>query len=299
MTTQTYFDRVQEVWTGTGTGVVSLGTAVTGFRRFQDVHTSGQTTHYFIENPALGEWEVGLCTLASGSPWTLTRTTVLASSNSNAAVNFSAGSKNICEDIPAAVLALIQTAVQNSREVTGSGMLTGGGDLTADRTITVAAIAAGAVVANTTDSSAVPTAVDIDTTFKTALNLASGDISGLGSAATKNVGTGVGNVVQLDVSTGKLPAVDGSLLTNLPAPSTAAVETATAGASVGDVGTYAHLKAASSTTISPGTTYAGSGLRYTNDADTVGGGTPSGTWRAMGGPGGSGSTSGTVFLRIS
>lgn len=37
----------------------------------------------------------------------------------------------------------------------------------------------------------------------------------LGTAAAKNVGTAAGNVVQLDATTGKLPAVDGSLLTNV------------------------------------------------------------------------------------
>jgi hypothetical protein len=44
--------------------------------------------------------------------------------------------------------------------------------------------------------------------FKTALEL--------GSAASLNYGTASGNLVRLDVTTGKLPAVDGSLLTNLP-----------------------------------------------------------------------------------
>lgn len=38
---------------------------------------------------------------------------------------------------------------------------------------------------------------------------------GLGSAATLNAGTSANNLVQLD-GTGKLPAVDGSQLTNLP-----------------------------------------------------------------------------------
>jgi hypothetical protein len=45
---------------------------------------------------------------------------------------------------------------------------------------------------------------------------ANGAVPVLGTAATKNVGVAAGNVVQLDVSTAKLPAVDGSLLTNLP-----------------------------------------------------------------------------------
>lgn len=42
------------------------------------------------------------------------------------------------------------------------------------------------------------------------------DVSGLGTAALKDVGTSNGNVVELD-ATG-LPAVDGSQLTNLPSP---------------------------------------------------------------------------------
>jgi hypothetical protein len=41
---------------------------------------------------------------------------------------------------------------------------------------------------------------------------------GLGTAATKNFGTGANNLVELDGS-GNLPAVDGSALTNLPSPS--------------------------------------------------------------------------------
>lgn len=47
-------------------------------------------------------------------------------------------------------------------------------------------------------------------------NIPSSLVTGLGSSATLNVGTGPSNVVQLDLS-GRLPAVDGSLLTNLPA----------------------------------------------------------------------------------
>lgn len=47
-------------------------------------------------------------------------------------------------------------------------------------------------------------------------NIPSSLVTGLGSSAALNVGTGPSNVVQLDLS-GRLPAVDGSLLTNLPA----------------------------------------------------------------------------------
>lgn len=51
---------------------------------------------------------------------------------------------------------------------------------------------------------------------------------GLGSAAILDVGTAANNVVQLDAS-GKLPAVDGSQLTNLPASSVPMATTSVAG----------------------------------------------------------------------
>jgi hypothetical protein len=50
------------------------------------------------------------------------------------------------------------------------------------------------------------------------VTLSNTDISGLGTAATQDVGTSASNVVQLD-GTAKLPAVDGSQLTNLPSGS--------------------------------------------------------------------------------
>lgn len=57
-----------------------------------------------------------------------------------------------------------------------------------------------------------------------------GQVSGLGSAATQNVGTAANNVVQLDGSA-RLPAVDASLLTNLPAGTPTGSVIAFAGAS--------------------------------------------------------------------
>jgi hypothetical protein len=94
-----------------------------------------------------------------------------------------------------------------------------------------------------------------------------------------------------------------------PAPTTATVLGATAGAGLGAVGTYAFLRNASATrTITAGTNYAGSNLRYSAiriapDQITTriaSAGTPSGTWKAMGGGVGSADEDGaTVFLRIS
>jgi hypothetical protein len=116
--------------------------------------------------------------------------------------------------------------------------------------------------------------------------------------------------------TGALPALNGSALTNLPAPTSAQVGTATAGLALGAVGSYAWLCTASYLqTITAGSTYAGSDLRpagfailptFTNLANVSGTGVGSaqtGTWRAMGSHTRTGYNAefapSTVFLRIS
>ena len=70
-------------------------------------------------------------------------------------------------------------------------------------------------------------------------------------------------------------------------------------AGVGEIGTYALLKSAGFSDISPGATTAGSGLRYSTAGGTIST-TPSGTWRCMGFVDISGANPDdtTVFLRI-
>jgi len=90
-------DRVQETTTTTGTGTITLAGAVTGFQSFS-VIGDANTTYYAIVGGA--EFEVGLGTYTlSGT--TLSRTTVLESSNSGSLVNFSAGTKNVFVTYPA------------------------------------------------------------------------------------------------------------------------------------------------------------------------------------------------------
>ncbi len=93
-------DRVKETTTTTGTGAISLGGAVTNFQAFSAVLSNGDTTYYAIVDTTNTAFEVGLGTYASSGN-TLTRTTVLESSNSGSAVNFGAGSKNIFIAYPA------------------------------------------------------------------------------------------------------------------------------------------------------------------------------------------------------
>jgi hypothetical protein len=86
-------DRVKETTTTTGTGTVTLAGAATGFQTFGAVG-NGNTTYYAIVDNATGDWEVGSGTYTS-SGTTLSRTTVLSSSNSGSLVNFAAGSKDV------------------------------------------------------------------------------------------------------------------------------------------------------------------------------------------------------------
>jgi hypothetical protein len=90
-------DRVKETTTTTGTGTITLAGAVTGFQAFS-VIGDGNTTYYTIAGGA--EFEVGIGTYTlSGT--TLSRTTILESSNAGAAVNFSAGTKDVFVTYPA------------------------------------------------------------------------------------------------------------------------------------------------------------------------------------------------------
>jgi hypothetical protein len=92
-------DRVNETSTTTGTGTFTLAGAVTGFQTFSAIG-NGNTTYYTIVLQGGTEWEVGLGTYTS-SGTTLSRDTVLSSSNGGSLVNFSAGTKNVFCDYPA------------------------------------------------------------------------------------------------------------------------------------------------------------------------------------------------------
>ena len=92
-------DRVKETTSTTGTGTLTLGGASAGFQSFS-VIGDGNTTYYAIVDITNGVWEVGVGTYtASGT--TLSRDTVLDSSNSGSLVNFGAGNKDVFVTFPA------------------------------------------------------------------------------------------------------------------------------------------------------------------------------------------------------
>lgn len=94
--------------------------------------------------------------------------------------------------------------------------------------------------------------------------------------------------VTLGVVTATSFSGDGSGLTGLPSPSTADVLSATAGATVGAVGTYAFMLDTGVGTRVEGTLRSGSVLKYSNsytNGTTESGGrdsSPAGTWMLMG-----------------
>jgi hypothetical protein len=91
-------DRVKETSTTAGTGTLTLAGAVAGFQSFA-VIGNGNTTYYSIADSITGDWEVGVGTYTS-SGTTLSRTTVLSSSNGGSLVNFAANAKDVFVTYP-------------------------------------------------------------------------------------------------------------------------------------------------------------------------------------------------------
>lgn len=96
-------DRVRETSATTGTGSYTLAGAMANFRAFSTVCANNDTADYAAVDTNGAGWEVGRGTWTTGN--TLARTTILASSNGGAAVNWSAGTRDIFITAPATVLA--------------------------------------------------------------------------------------------------------------------------------------------------------------------------------------------------
>lgn len=93
-------DRLRQTTTGGGVGSLNLIAPATGDRAIAATIGDGNTFFYVID-AGTGEWEIGKGTIHAGNPDTMSRDTVLSSSNANALVNFSAGTKTVVCDLPA------------------------------------------------------------------------------------------------------------------------------------------------------------------------------------------------------
>jgi hypothetical protein len=130
-------DRVKSSTTTTGTGTITLGAAAIGFQAFS-VIGDGNTTYYTIVDTVNGTWEVGIGTYtASGT--TLSRDTVLESSNSGSLVSFAAGSKDVFVAYPAerAVIGGMGY-VENAATVTQSSTINAGNNAISGGPVTIA-----------------------------------------------------------------------------------------------------------------------------------------------------------------
>jgi len=222
-------DRVKETTTTTGTGDITFAGATTGFETFAAGIGNSNTTYYCITLPGSAEFEVGLGTLSADSS-TMARTTIISSSNSDSAVNFSAGTKDVFCTLPAskAIIkdangALASTTMSGALDLNGNELvLDADGDtsITADTDDQIDIKIANVDVANLTTANSgdlvIKTAVsDKDFAIKgndggseiTALSL---DMSAAG-AATFNDDVVVGSKLKMPTNTAnKILVADGT-----------------------------------------------------------------------------------------
>ena len=148
-------DRVQETTTTTGTGTFTLAGAKTGFQSFANIG-DGNDTYYCCTDGT--DYEVGIGTYtASGT--TLTRTTILDSTNGGSAVNWSAGSRDIFCTMPAGKVVFEDSSnnvavagLVDGRDLATDGTKLDGIQANADVTDATTVAAAGALMATSSSS---------------------------------------------------------------------------------------------------------------------------------------------------
>jgi hypothetical protein len=178
-------DRVKETSTTTGTGTFDLAGAVSGFESFVAGIGNSNTTYYSIVNEN-GEFEVGLGTVTDAATDTLSRDTIISSSNSDSAVNFGAGTKNVFCTLPASKAVILDSS--------GNIVANNGSNLTA---LNATQLTSG-TIPDARFPATLPAANGSALTDLNASNLASGTLPDARFPAT-------------------LPAANGSALTNLNA----------------------------------------------------------------------------------
>jgi hypothetical protein len=198
----TLSDRTKQNTTTTGTSSYTLiSPPPTGYQDF-DVGIGNANTCYYCAT-AGNEWEIGLGTVSSGGSITLARTTIIQSTNSDAAVVWGSGTKEVFVVSPADVLKMLR--------ITGTAqsiVITGGGN-----TITLApasgnTIQGGLTVTGATALPAGTTIGGLTPVFTTETLTAGAGLTGGGDLSanrTFDVGAGTGitvnaNDVQLDVA---------------------------------------------------------------------------------------------------
>lgn len=198
-----FFDRVQEATSSTGTTPFVLAGAPSGFLPFSTIGNTN--TCYYSAWDGAANWEVGLGTYATSGN-TLTRTTILASSNAGSAVSFPI-SPSVWLDFPASLAAVLSGAATQSKP----------GNPTAPNSTTLFTMQglAGAITPKKSGSVLVTITGTLVHSAATVNVGAIWQIShGTGTAPTSNAvltGTQDGNTVQSKLATAATAAADVSV----------------------------------------------------------------------------------------
>lgn len=127
-------DGIRETTQTTGTGTYSLdgATTISGitYRSFVTGVGSGNSTVYTCRSGS--QFEIGIGTVTTGAPATLTRSVILRSSNSNNAVSWGAGTRDIFVDCTSDVLHSLQTQLDNTMTRVKTTAFTSSGTFTTD-----------------------------------------------------------------------------------------------------------------------------------------------------------------------
>jgi len=208
-------DRVKQTSTTTGTGTFDLTGSVSGFESFVTGIGDTNTTYYSIVNEN-GEFEVGLGTVTDAATDTLSRDTIISSSNSDSAVNFSAGTKNVFCTLPASKAVILDSS--------GNIVANNGSNLT---NLNADNLASG-TVPDARFPATLPAADGSNLTALNATQLTSGTVPDARFPATLPAvsGANLTNLDADDLASGTvpdarfpatLPALNGSALTDLEA----------------------------------------------------------------------------------
>jgi len=146
-------DRVKVRSRTTGTGTFALENTVAGFQSFEAIGDGNETFYSIVD--AAGNWEVGRGTYTLLDN-TLSRDSVLSSSNSNTLVDFPAGSKNVFCTYPASVATSVTTggglATDSFKTIAVSGQTSVVADSSTDTLTLVAGTGITLTTEPTTDS---------------------------------------------------------------------------------------------------------------------------------------------------